>query len=129
MPRPHTPRRKISYLQLHRQVIQRLSPRWRRHRVCRFGYGEITASAIRLNQLDPPVVIALQRPARHGDVAAMIKEMGLVERIKDPLDQYGFLLDNGEFFCRKGAAWVAWVTGQIDKLPTSIDGLYSEDLW
>jgi hypothetical protein len=75
-------------------------------------------------------VYSLSRPARHGDVMAMLGTIETEHGAKWALHdgEQGFLDDTGMFLTRKEALHHATICGQLKK-PLIGSILTSEDLW
>lgn len=70
-------------------------------------------------------VYQLPPPARHHDVAAHMRSLGL-----NTLDvEQGFVTESGQFVDRKVACLAAQVAGQIKVKVGNAEELYTEDLW
>jgi hypothetical protein len=69
---------------------------------------------------------SLPNPKRHHDVIRMIHEQTGSMNINGV---QGFLDANGKFLTRTSAKWRAHETGQLLPRASSLDILFSEDIW
>ena len=69
---------------------------------------------------------SLPKPNRHHDVIRMIHEQTGSMNIHG---EQGFLDADGKFLRRKPAKWRAERTGQLLPRASSLDILFSEDIW
>lgn len=72
-------------------------------------------------------IYSLPRPARHHDVIARVRGLGLGGPVS--AHAQGFVTDRGRFVDRREACTIARLAGQIVEKHGPRDVLFSEDVW